>query len=116
MKEEKLTISELKEVIERLEYHLKVYKEYKYDSKNASTKKKRNDALESMSTHADFMQSDLTNPDILNIIKEDFSAPFPFEDFWKYANSDVPGYIVKLNQELERRKKEEQEIDDKKCS
>lgn len=113
MVKNKLTISELERVIHSLQYHLKEYNEYKSDWKSASTSKKRSDGLELMSTHADFMRRELTMPNILDIIKEDFSAPFPFEDFWKYANSDVPEYIVKLNQELERRKKEEQEIDNK---
>lgn len=84
----------LKDNLEILEFHYAMYNEYKYKSKFGRLKKDRENALSEMAAHAKFLQNCLSAPTIFPLIKN--GSPFQFEDFWKYADSDMPEYLEKI--------------------
>lgn len=87
-------LKKLKDSLEILEYHYSEYKDYKYKSKHEKLKRNRDYALSEMAAHAKFLQNCLSTPTIFPLIKNE--SPFQFEDFWKYANSDMPEYLEKI--------------------
>lgn len=114
MIEKEVTVSEIEEVIERLEHHLEVYNECKYQYENASKQKERDRAFKFMITHANFMRREFEKPKILEIIEGNITVPYTFENFARYADVDVSSYLVKLKKELEKRIKEEKKKEEKK--
>jgi hypothetical protein len=90
-----------------LEHHLQKYNDYKYDSRKASRKKDRSRASDNMITYANFIERELSNPLISSIIYD--GSQFQFEDFWRYVDSDLPGYLEKIESLLEKLKSEKEE-------
>lgn len=99
-------IQEIEKIKSKLEYHLKKYIEYKYDSKNASRQKDRKRASNNMFNHAEYIERELFNPLVASEISN--GSQFQFEDFWKYVESDLPDYIEKIDFLLERLKTEKE--------
>lgn len=100
-------IQEIERIKSSLEYHFQKYNEYKYSSTNASKKNDRKKASENMSTHAEYIEMELHNPLIISIITD--GNQFQFEDFWRYVNSDLPGYLREIEFYLEKMKSEKEE-------
>lgn len=100
MEGRKITKEEaIKRALASLPYHLEKYEECKYQSEHEGRRVDRDRALNSMFTHADAMKNDLTiHPDVYDVIQS--GNPYQFEDFSRFAASDVPGYIDKLKEEL----------------
>lgn len=92
-------ILEIEKIKSKLEHHFERYKEYKYEFKFASRKKDRDRASDSMITHANYLQETLYNPLISSAIIDE--NPYQFEDFWNHVESDMPGYLTKINSFLE---------------
>ncbi|RZK38024.1 MAG: hypothetical protein EOO90_23640 [Pedobacter sp.] len=101
-------INEIERIKSVLEYHFQKYKDYKYDSKVSSRKKDRDRATDKMITHANYLQQQLYNPLILSAILS--GNQFQFEHFWKYVESDMPGYLMKIDSLLESLKSTENDI------
>lgn len=74
-----------------LEGQYKLYGEAKDKWRHARRKRERDAGLSSMCAHAKAMELVLQNPYIFSLIKNE--GPFPFESFWKYADSNMPEYI-----------------------
>ena len=55
-------IHEIERIKSSLEYHFQKYKDYKYDSENASRKIVRSRASDNMFTHVKYIESELFNP------------------------------------------------------
>ena len=100
-------IHEIERIKSSLEYHFQKYRDYKYDSQYASRKSDRSRASNDMFTHAQYIERELGNPLVFSEIQN--GNPFQFEDFWKYVNSDLPGYLKKIESLLERLKSEKKE-------
>ena len=100
-------IQEIERIKSSLEYHSQKYNDYKYESKNASRQKDRSRASDNMFTHAEYIKSELLNPLVFSEIHD--GNQFQFEDFWKYVNSDLPGYLSKIVSLLEKLKSEKEE-------
>lgn len=100
-------IKEIERIKASLEYHFQEYNDYKLRSTNASKKIDRNKASDDMFTHAKYIEMELLNPLIFSIISD--GNPFQFEDFWKYVNSDLPKYLIKIESFLEKIKSEKEE-------
>lgn len=92
-------LKNLKYALKILEYHYSAYKDYK--SEQSRKNKKR--AFSEMMIHAKFLQNQLSTPTVFPIISD--GNPFQFEDFWKYVNSDMPGYLEKINKRIEELEK-----------
>jgi len=95
-------ILEIERIKSVLEHHFERYMSYKYDSKTASRKKDRERASDQMITLADYLQKTLYNPLISSAIIDE--NQFQFEDFWKYVESDMPSYLIKIDSLLENLK------------
>jgi hypothetical protein len=101
-------IYEIERIKSVLEYHFQKYKDCKYDSKNASKKKDRDRATDNMITHANYLEQQLYNPLILSAIID--GNQFQFEDFWKYVESDMPDYLMKIDSLVEKLKSTKNDI------
>lgn len=101
---ERISISELERVIASLYHHLERYNQAKSLSENAKRSADRSRAIDSMLTRAESLKLELSNRKIYELISNGTPYYLLFEDFWKYADSDVPDYIKRLEDELERRK------------
>ncbi|WP_439185815.1 hypothetical protein [Carboxylicivirga taeanensis] len=97
-------IQEIERIKSSLEYHFEKYKDYKYDSKNASRKNDRSRAMDNMITHARFIEQELSHPFVSDVIYD--GNQFQFEDFWKYVASDLPNYLKKIEALLNKLKSE----------
>lgn len=97
-------IQQIERIKTSLEYHLKRYSEYKYQSKNASRKKDREKAMDNMITHTKYIELELQNSLVFETISD--GNQFQFEDFWRYVESDLPEYLVKITALLEKLKSE----------
>lgn len=85
----------IRKALDSLLYHLEKYNEYKHLHKYGKRKPDRNKAYKDMIIQADFMYNVLTgHPEIIKLI--DDGNAFLLEEFHKYAGSDVPRYIEKL--------------------
>ena len=104
MDEKQRNISQLERVVSSLEYHLEKYKESKCKSKNGRLQKDRKQALDDMFTHAKYMKAELEQ--VYPIISDGSPSYFQFEDFGKYAESDVPDYIETLKNYIEKLKQD----------
>jgi len=100
-------IHEIERIKFSLEYHFQQYKDYKYESQHASRKNDRNRAFDNMVTHARYIECELNNPLVYSEICD--GGQFQFEGFWKYVNSDLPGYLSKIESLLVKLKSEKQE-------
>lgn len=100
-------IHEIERILSSLEYHFQQYKNYKYDSQNASRKNERSRATDNMLTQARYIESELHNPHVFSEIYD--GNQFQFEDFWRYVNSDLPDYLRKIESLLEKLKSEKEE-------
>jgi len=100
-------INEIERIKSSLEYHFEKYNEYKYLSQKASRKNDRSKATDNMFTHTEFIERELHNPLVFDVISD--GNPFQFEDFWKYVNSDMPKYLRKIELLLEKLKSEKEE-------
>ncbi len=99
-------IREIERIKSSLEYHFERYRNYKYDAKNSSKKDDRNRASENMCIEAKLIEKELLNPLVLREIYN--GNPYQFEDFWKYVDSDLPGYLSKIDSLLEKLKSEKE--------
>lgn len=100
-------IQEIERIKSSLEYHFQKYKDYKYDSQNASRKNDRSRASDSMFTHARYIESELQNPLIFREIHD--GNQFQFENFSRNVNSDLPDYLRIIESLLEKLKSENEE-------
>ena len=100
-------IKEIERIKDSLEYHFQKYQEYKYISKSASRKNEKKRASDNMLTHANYIERKLHNPLVYNEI--DDGNQFQFEDFWRYVDSDLPDYLIKIESLLEKLKTEKEE-------
>lgn len=96
-------LKELKDALEILEFHYSEYKDYKCKSKHGRLKDKER-ALSEMMAHAKLLQNCLSTPAIFPLIAN--GSPFQFEDFWKFADSDMPEYIEKIKRRIEELEKQ----------
>ena len=104
MVERETLIRQLNNVVEKLEYHLQKYKGYKSQFQHSKSSKAKNKALENMAFHAKYMLSTLLQDEVLKIIEN--GNQFQFEDFTKYAASDVTDYIKKIKEYIEKLQQE----------
>ncbi len=88
----------IKYELSRIESLYETYHEYKYNSKHSRLKKDRNRATDSMFTYAEMIERILVNPPIADIIVD--GGQYQFEDFCKYVDSDLPGYIEKIKNRI----------------
>jgi hypothetical protein len=100
-------IQEIERIKTSLEFHLQKYSEYKYQSNNASRKKDRGKALDNMITHSKFIENELLSPLVFNAISD--GNQFQFEDFWRYVESDLPEYLIKIESLLNKLKSDKEE-------
>lgn len=107
MDEKQRNISQLERVVSSFEYHLEKYKESKCKSKNGRLQKDRKHALDDMFTHAKYMKAELEQ--VYPIISDGSPSYIQFEDFGKYAESDVPDYIKTLKNYIEKLKQDTSE-------
>lgn len=101
MDEHQRIINELERIVYSLEYHLREYSKFKSESKHNPRQKERTRAFDNMYTHAMAMKNELTSYLVYPIIQDGSPFSIQFEDFKKYAESDVPGYIAKIKSYLE---------------
>lgn len=94
-------LESLKRVLPVLEVHYEMYLEEKYKSNSFRLKKDRERAKHTMFTHAEYLERSLTdNPYILAAVFD--GNQFQFEDFVNFVDSDMPGYIQKIKNKIER--------------
>ena len=98
-------IQEIESIKSSLEYHFKMYNEYKSRSIQASRQKDRINATDDMFTHARCIELGLNKPIIFDIVKN--GDPAQFGDFIKYVNSDFPKYLAKIESFLVSLRSEE---------
>lgn len=94
MEENKLR--EIKFHRERLDSLYSSYREAKCEYRNGRTKKVREHGLDNMFSYSKMIQDTLCNPPISEIVLD--GNPYQFEDFWKYVESDMPGYLRKIDE------------------
>lgn len=84
--------------LSNLKYHFDQYKENKYNSKAFSRKPDRERAHKNMITSSTYLENLLTRQPLVSIIRD--GNQFQFEDFWRYVESDVPDYILKIEDHI----------------
>lgn len=94
-------LESLKRVLPVLEVHYEMYLEEKYKSNSSRLKKDRERAKHTMFTHAEYLERSLTdNPYVLSAVFD--GNQFQFEDFVNFVDSDMPGYIQKVKNKIEK--------------
>lgn len=84
--------------IDIIEYHLAKYTEYKYISQYGKKASERKRAVDNMIISANYIESELCKSHIYPILNN--QNPYAFENFWKYVESDVPGYLKKIRESI----------------
>lgn len=91
----------LKRTLPILEGHYKMYIEERDKSNYSRLKKDREHANHNMFSHAEYLKRALTaNHYVLATIYD--GNQYQFEDFIKYVDSDMPGYIQKVKERIEK--------------
>ena len=94
-------LESLKRALPVLEGHYEMYLVEKDKSNCSRLKKDRERAKHTMFTHAEYLERSLTdNPDVLAAIFD--GNQFQFEDFVNFVDSDMPGYIQKVKDKIEK--------------
>ncbi len=100
-------IREIERIKSSLEYHFGRYRYYKNELKSASKKDDRNRASENMCVEATLIKKELLNPLVFSEIYN--GNPDPFEDFWKFVDSDLPEYLIQIDSLLGKLKSDKEE-------
>lgn len=91
----------LKTALLELEGHYNMYLEERDKSYNSRLKKDREHASHNMYVHAQYLEKTLTeNPYVLAAVYD--GNQFQFEDFINFVDSDMPGYIQKVKDRIEK--------------
>lgn len=91
----------LKRELSVLEEHYEMYLEERNKSKYSRIKKDREHASHNMYVHAQYLEKTLTvNPYVLAAVYD--GNQFQFEDFVNFVDSDMPGYIQKVKDRIEK--------------
>ena len=91
----------LKRALPVLEGHYEMYLEEKNKSNCSRLKKDRERAKHTMFTHAEYLERSLTdNPYVLAAVFD--GNQFQFEDFVNFVDSDMPGYIQKVKDKIDK--------------
>lgn len=94
-------LKSLKTALLELEGHYNMYLEERDKSYNSRLKKDRKSAEQNMYAHAKYLVMTLTkNPYVLAVVYN--GNQFQFEDFIKFVDSDMPGYIQKVKERIEK--------------
>lgn len=97
-------INELKSIVSFLKSSLQKYIIHKRDSNIQSKKKDREQAYKNMTDIANNIERELTNPLVFYVISN--GHQFQFEQFERYVDTVLPGYIDKIESKLEQLKSE----------
>lgn len=97
-------INEFESIVSFLKSSLQKYINYKIDSNNKSCISHKNQAYNDMTYIANNIERKLKNPLVFNVISN--GHQFQFEQFERYVDIDLPGYIDKIESKLEQLKSE----------
>lgn len=91
----------LKRTLPVLEGHYEMYLEERDKSNYSRIKKDRECAKHNMYSHAEYLKRTLTaNPYVSATVYD--GNQFQFEDFINFVDSDMPGYIQKVKERIEK--------------
>lgn len=95
----------LKRALSVLEGHYEMYLVEKDKSNFSQLKKDREHAKHNMYSHSEYLEKTLTeNPYVLAAVYD--GNQFQFEDFINFVDSDMPGYIQKVKDKIEKLEEE----------